>query len=383
MDKILILARSNNPYKTVRRDYDYIISNLIELGYSVDIYDPKQRILMKINTKETVSYNLLPAVFYKIKLNIFLNLLSLIYFSIKNKQKYSIVQINYLREEYLVIPSLIRNIGGKLVISLFGSDINKRSFIKNNFNRIFTLANKVIVTNLNFGKIVDSYIKNKPVSPKMKQLMLPQDHFIYYTPFTFANKIESKQTMNYPIDKTIVAIGTNSTENEQHELIIDQIKELTNYSNYYFIFNLSNRYNILNDREKKLIQYIKDTLPNDSYKIHTEFLSYEDMALVRHATDIFVNMRKIDQLAASMLESNLAYSYVITGNWLPYEDYVQSVDTKLISNVSELNKAIESINLQEGELQEKLTKNKQTVLEKYDNDVLSTWLEMYKSVLSE
>ena len=72
MEKILILARSNSPFKTVRRDYDFIIENLIKLGYSVDIYDPKQRILMNINKKQSTDYSLFPKFTYRLKLNIFL-----------------------------------------------------------------------------------------------------------------------------------------------------------------------------------------------------------------------------------------------------------------------------------------------------------------------
>lgn len=380
MEKILILARSNSPFKTVRRDYDFIIENLIKLGYSVDIYDPKQRILMNINKKQSTDYSLFPKFTYRLKLNIFLNFFSLIYFGIKNKRAYNIVQINYLREEYLVIPNIIAGLGDTLIISLFGSDINKRSFIKNHFTKIFELAEKIIVTNLKFGQIADSYVKNSSISTKIYQLMLPQDHFKFYREFTYENKIESKKTLKLPVNKTIVAIGTNSTENEQHEKILNEITQLKNIDNYFFIFNLSNRYNKLNEREKKLKNLIEKTLPSNAYIIYTEFLSYEEMALVRHATDIFVNLRLIDQLAASMLESNLAFSLVITGNWLPYKDYTDSVYTILLQNSNELTNALNVFELNKLELIDKLKSNKETVLSKYDNNVLNDWLSMYQKI---
>ncbi len=382
MMKVLIFARSNSPFKTVRRDHDYIISNLISSGYSVDIYDPKQRILMDLDAKKIHSYNLFPVFFYKLKINIFLNFLSLIYFCIKNKKKYNVVQINYLREEYLVIPQLINNLSDKLVICLFGSDINQRTFIKNKFTKIYDKADAIIASSLNFAKTANSYVKNDVILDKLHVLLLPQDHFKFYRDFTFENKKESKKKLNYPLDKIIVVLGTNSTENEQHEKMFEEVKKIPDISRFHFVINLSNHLNTVLDRERKIEELLKTEFKTISYSINIRFLSYEEMALLRHATDIFVNMRKIDQLALSLMESNLGFANVITGKWLPYNDYTSDVKTTLINSIDELSSAINTIanSLQTEDNLLTLNQNRMKVIEKYDNNVINDWLNFYKKL---
>lgn len=378
MKRILFLVRSTSPYKTQRRDFDFIISNLIAKGYSIDIYDPKQKLLMQVNDKITVDYNVFPKWLYFSKMYLLLNFLILWRFLLKNKNNYDIVQVNYVREEYLLLPFLVNNVGGKLSLTLFGSDINQRNFIKKRFTKIYQLADSIIVTNPSFGETANNYVGNNIVSSKLKVLMLPQDHFMYYKHFDYSQKSEAKLKLNYPLDKTLVIMGTNSTENEQHEKIIFEIKKIKNPNDYFFVFPLANRFNKINEREKKIQVLIDQELKDYNIDVILKFISYEDMADLRLASDVFVNLRISDQFAASMLESNLAYCQVITGKWLPYNDYMSKVRIKSINNFEELNEAIEEVvNANRKTLVENLEFNKQAVLKHYDSTVLNSWMEYY------
>jgi hypothetical protein len=379
MKKILFLVRSTNPFKTQRRDTDYIISELIKKGYKVDIYDPNQKLLYKLKEKETISYNIFPKAFFKNKLYILLNLLCLIRFVLKNKNKYDIVQINYIRDEYLLIPRIIKNMGKSLVLFLFGDDINDRNFFKNNFKKIYNLASEIIVTNVDFGNHANEMVGLDIVKSKLNIMMLPQDHFKFYRNFTYENKIDSKKKLNFPTDKIILTIGTNSTPNEQHEKIFEELKNIENKELYHFVLNISNRFNTITDREEFLKNEFKKHFRDTSYTINQNFLSFEEVATIRHATDIFINLRRIDQLAASMLESNIAYSHVITGSWLPYNDYIQSVNVEIIDTFKELKVNIEDLSARLPESKPALIQNKKNVLSKYDNNVITEWVNFYDS----
>lgn len=379
MKKILFLVRSTNPFKTQRRDTDYIISELIKKGYEVDIYDPNQKLLYKLKEKETISYNIFPKAFFKSKLYILLNLLCLIRFALKNKNKYDIVQINYIRDEYLLMPRIIKNMGKSLVLFLFGSDVNNRNFFKNNFKKIYSLASEIIVTNLDFGNHTNEIVGLDIVKNKLNIMMLPQDHFKFYRNFTYENKIDSKKKLNFPTDKIILTIGTNSTPNEQHEKIFEELKKLENKELYHFVLNISNRFNTITDREEFLKNEFEKHFRDTSYTINQNFLSFEEVATIRHATDIFINLRRIDQLAASMLESNIAYSHVLTGSWLPYNDYIQSVNVEIIDTFKELKVNIEDLSARLPESKSALIQNKKNVLSKYDNNVITEWANFYDS----
>jgi hypothetical protein len=378
MKKILFFVRSAYPYKTQRRDFDFIISNLITNGYQIDIYDPKQKLLMQVNDKITIDYNIFPKFLYFSKTYIPLNFLVLWRFLIKNKNKYDIVQVNYVREEYLLLPNLVKNVGAKLSLSLFGSDINDRNFIKNNFKKIYYLADSIVVTNPIFGEKIKKYIGNNITQGKISVLFLPQDHFIYYHPFSHSLKLAGKIKLNYPKDKTIVLIGTNSSPNEQHEKMIDEIKNISNPDDYLFIFLLTNIYDKIDVYVKNVQSLIEQKLKYFNVITLLKFMSYEEMAHLRLASDIYVNLRERDQLAAAMLESNLAYCHVITGDWLPYNDYLSKVKATIISDFSQLNGAIVKIvNNNSKTSIEHLEFNRQAVIRHYDTDVLNSWINYY------
>jgi hypothetical protein len=382
MPKILFLVRSISQFKTQRRDIDFIIENLIKNGFEVHIYDPKQKLLMDINNKLIIDYSIFPKILNKTKLYYLLNFLVLIKFSIKNKGKYDIVQINYVREEYLILPNLINKLGKKLVITLFGTDINKRSFIKNNFTKLYKLANEIICTNISFGEKANQYVKGNIILNKINVFSFPQDHFSYYRNFQYDDKIKAKIKMKIPIDKICVIIGANSTSNEQHEKIINQLKSINKYSQYYFVFPLSNRLGKKNDREKMLEEYIKEKLLNFNYKIIFDFISYEDMAQLRLASDIYLNLRLKDQFAATMLESNLSYTNIITGSWLPYEDYSRKVKLNFIDTIENLNDQIEKITtINQNEIKINLKNNREAVILNYDNNIIEKWMNFYSNIL--
>jgi hypothetical protein len=81
-------------------------------------------------------------------------------------------------------------------------------------------------------------------------------------------------------------------------------------------------------------------------------------------------------LAASMLESNMAYCQLITGSWLPYESYLNKVEVEVIDSFESLNSSIESI-VTDNNLIGKLEKNRSVVLENYHYKVMNDWIELY------
>jgi hypothetical protein len=372
--KIIYFIRTSSPFLSQRRDVDYIIENLILNGYHVDLYDSKKKVLYKINTREIVDYALLPNL-SSIKIYSFLsNILSLVYFTLKNRKKYNIVQLSYIQEEYLLFPRLIHSVGDKLILNLYGSDINLRNAIKNTFTKIYDLADAIVATNQSFIEKTDVFLKNKNILSKSKVIMLPQKHFSFYQDFTFENKIESKKRLNLPLDKIIISLGTSGIKNEQLEDLIQSISKNNQLDQFFFLVNISKNESSIDQMKNMIFSFLN---PQQCI-LFESFVSYEDMSIVRHATDIFINTRKIDQLAVSMMESNLSYSYIISGSWLPYTDYKQSIKINEIDDISEVNSKINDfIKLNKNELSILLDQNKINVLKKYDSQVLQNWLDFY------
>jgi hypothetical protein len=378
-NKIIFFIRTSAPFLTQRQDIDCIISNLINEGYQVDLYDSKKKMLMRVNSKELINYDIFNLKSTYKLLSIFSNIFCLIYFLLKNRRKYNIVHLCYIQEEYLLFPRLIKSIGNKLILILYGSDINQRNFIKNNFTRLYQFADSIIATNQSFLERANFIIKRVDILTKSKVLMFPQKQFKFYQDFNFENKYVSKSKLNFPLNKVIICLGTSGLDNEQLQELIPVLTSNVHFKDFYFIINISKNDSSLMEMK----EFIYSHLPPENCYIIEKFLPYEDMAIVRHATDIFINTRKNDQLAASLIESNLSYSYIISGAWLPYDDYKKSIQIDEVDFIREINQKINDyLNLDKKNLKELLENNKINSSKKYDANVLDSWSEFYKNQIN-
>lgn len=377
MKSILFLVRSVKPFFSNRKDVDDIILKLIEKGHQVEIYDTKEKYLLNVNSKRKTDFNFFPKWFFVGKLYLFLNFLVLIRFCLKNQRKYDFVQINYCREEFQLIPKLIKGLGEKLFIFFYGSDLNDRNFIKNNFKQLFYSADRLIATNRAIFRVLDKYLDKRRIKEKKTVIFLPQDHFKLYEPLSIADKTTFKKELGLPEDRTIIMVGNNGTENEQHEAMISQLGQIRNPQNYFFVFPFSNRLDTSGKRIKKIELLAKQNLGESNIKFIPNFISHQEMADYRMASDIFLHLRRIDMLAASMFESNMAYCQIITGDWLPYEYYLEKVMVEVIPDFSEINNAIEKV-LNDHDLSYKLSHNREVVLKDYHYKVLDDWMKLYE-----
>ncbi len=383
MANFLFLIRSLKPYHPQRRDINSIMDALIEKGHNIHIYDPKQGILMDLNNRTTTTFAVGIGPFIPKKLYAIKNFLVLRKFLKQKKNVYDIVQPSYIREEYLLLPRTLSKVGKKTVLLLFGTDINQRTFIKNNFRKLYKLSDSVIVTNSQFGETARKHARGALNAEKMTTLMLPQPQFSHYYDFSFESKGEAKKTLGFPLNKTVVVVGSNLNSNEQHELIIEELKKMVT-EDFYFVFALSSPLGKMSQREVSLRKLIEDSFTEVDYHIISGWIDDDKMAIVRHASDILVNMRIMDQLAASMLESNLAYTHVIAGSWLPYDTYAKCVKLDRVDSIEELPAKIKEIQLEDpAKNREKLVFNKQSVLQNYDNKVMADWINHYEQYINK
>lgn len=377
MNRILFLTRSTKDFYTQRKDYDHVIDRLLEEKYIVDIYDIKQRKFMQTNTRELyiIGIQVLSNFLSKYPLPLIVyNFACFIYFLVNKRNAYSVTHILYLREEYLLVPRIIKNTCRDLVISIYGSDINEQSLIKKLFKKIYALCSTVIVTNEDFRDKIVAKV-GSGIERKITTLMIPQPHADLYKNIRYGQKGRFKEKLGIPSDKIIITIGTNINENEQHEQIFDALKHDPNLENYHLIIPLTSKITD-SGRKKQLVSLISKLISSDQCSILSGFLPDEVMRDYRFASDIFINLRKYDQLALSMIESIAAYNCVITGSWLDYRHLSNNVSLQEIEEInqlpSEINRCLESMN------KKVLKKNKNYVLKSVLVDNVDEWLNVYR-----
>ncbi len=378
--RVIFIGRTASPFRTTRRDLDCVLSKLVDAGYHVDIFDIKLAKLFRVNTEEIVDFSFVPKWMYWSRLYLVYNFLSFYFFLKRSKGTYDVVHVYYIREEYLILSNHLRALGTKLILQVFGSDINSRNFIKDKLTRLYEIADQIVVANAEFGDKLMNFLKLPSVRPKIKKLLLPFDHFNLYDNFEYEDKRRFKQQLGIDLDRSVVIVGSNVTQNEQHEKIIDVVANNTLSERSHIIFMLTTRV-LANDQERleELTVLIKERLAGFSFEIVSGFISYEKMRDYRMASDIFLNFRKNDQLALSMLESNLAYCDVITADWLPYHEYRKNVEISIVEEVGAVVDVLMRLYLEDENLRiQRLKYNRDQVYLLYGyHSVIGEWLSLY------
>lgn len=339
MSKILVFTKTNDfDDFPLRLDIKSILLE-ISKNHEIDIYDNKKCRLIHFNQNKHKDFKIkLP--FYN-KLYFVYNYFSFLYFIIISKKKYDYIQINYVREEFLLFPFLLKRVAKKIYILFYGSDFFVRNIIRDNFHGLYDYADKINFTNPTLLNKFNDFYKGKHKN-KLNVIDLPFLHFELYNNFKFEDKKIAKKELNIPVEKFVLAIGTNTNEFEQHERIIEELLNIEQPERFYLIFNLS--YHGKEPQRCKILKnFISKKLSDFEYTIFEGYQTFEQIATIRLATDCLINLRKTDQLVLSMLESNLSFANVITGSWLPYKDYTNSVKTNVIDNFNQLNLNIEEV----------------------------------------
>ena len=145
-NQILFLRKMKDDFVFTSGYTDLLAKRLILDGHSLDVYDFRKRKLMNINDKVLITYfknfNLLD----KTPFRLLTNFIAFIYFCLNSKKKYDVVHILYVRAEFLFTYFFINKIGKKIIISIFGSDINQHYKFKKFFTKIYYKADYILTT---------------------------------------------------------------------------------------------------------------------------------------------------------------------------------------------------------------------------------------------
>ncbi len=183
---------------------------------------------------------------------------------------------------------------------------------------------------------------------------------------------------------TIITVGHNANRNDNHILILDQFLELDKKSleNMVFLlpFTYGNKHTKIY-REEILSKFINSKL---RIKFIVDFLTLEELSLLRISTDYFIYIPVSDAMSASVTEGLYAGSELITGCWLPYGKLRRiGINYQEVEKISDLKKITFSI--EQKYLIEKKNRNRKKNQNLIDNEfhserISQDWLNLYTSL---
>ncbi len=224
---------------------------------------------------------------------------------------YDYLHYFFIKYEYLLLYPLLNRKGKKIYAYVFGSDFNVNP-IRGTFYLFFRECHKIFFSN---PELKREFAACYSLFPETKYVV---QHF----GIGLLDTIKQAIPLYSPAKaEYVITIGSSASLVEQHEKIIEEILKWEDGRKYQLKFVIPLTYGgYATDELKTQLQ----TLAR-SYKVEilTEYLSLEKLALIRLQTDIFISLRKSDQLSAALVEYVYSGAAVITGSWLPYKFFKQ------------------------------------------------------------
>ena len=189
----------------------------------------------------------------------------------------------------------------------------------------------------------------------------------------FANDVKGcKKYFDFPVNKKIVAIGYNAVKQQQHDRVLSALSNIPNKKDYFLVFQMT--YGVVSDKnyQENLVKQIENS--GFEYKIFSSYLSIDDLAKLRIATDIFINAQTTDAFCNTIKEHMCAKTLIISATWLNY------LELKMFPlYVNEFSDFDQIPSLMEKPIsKEKLEWNKKTIEEKTTwTTCLNRWAEIY------
>ena len=319
MNKILIVGNLQNSHLIRLVESTGVHSHC---KYQIDGFSfnssTDESFLKKIGYTNVYLYtHYFPKCIYRIpKIRFIFSIIDFIISFLHVKNRYDVLNIHYLTIESFFLYPLYRHIAKIIMISPWGSDVYRipkwyMPFFKYIYSKIDLVSvppikfrtDLVCKFNLNERKIVNLGFGSKQID---------------LINSTNISKEEAKRFLGLG-DKIVITCGYNANVNQQHNKIIDAIKDKKNLfpSNIVLLFPMT-----YNEYPKGYINQIKDKLEKlgVDYILYSSYLSDKDLMIIQKSTDIFIHIQKTDAYSASVQENILCNNFIINGSWIRYPD---------------------------------------------------------------
>jgi len=195
------------------------------------------------------------------------------------------------------------------------------------------------------------------------------------------NKRECRELLSLPEESLIVTVGYNNSPAQQHIEILNSIEKHKRGIPENAFLVLPMTYGATDEYRNTVRKYLEQH--GFGYRIFDKFMPDREMAMLRKASDLMIQVQITDQFSGSMLEHLYTENVVITGDWLPYGTLDEKgVFMLRVSSVKEVGeKLVYAVNNLDS-LKEKCKKNPEIIweLSSWEKNIQS-WIDVYEELL--
>ena len=316
-------------------------------------------------------------------INRFINVVKILIYVLRNRKLFEYLEIHYppstIQAYFLTLIEKI--IYAKKIIVFWGSDLLRVK--KTNIKRLRWIIDESDLINLpteelvnQFEVLFDTKYKEKYISAPFGSLAFEEQKKIYGK----LSKADCKRKTGIEENKTTIAIGYNGKKEQQHVKVIKSISEMSK------------------EFKKKcvLILHIIDIADQDYYdeiievlnKCGIEFIIIEnrlalnEIAVLRRATDIFIQAQITDALSGTIREVLYSGTILINPSWIKYREFDKiGIEYLQYDNIDDIADIV--VRVLDGTYTVDIKKNKEKIYNSFSwKAVIDKWQRIYNEEIN-
>jgi hypothetical protein len=295
----------------------------------------------------------------------------------ENIDEYSVVLLQgfWLTHCYIFSRLNITNIFS--IGAIWGSDFYKRQ----KEDKLFATIDKCNLVVISTEEMVKDVLKVKQIEKRKIRNCLfglaPLQHLFEFQNITSK---QSKKILGIEEDAFTILCGYNGSQNNQHLKIISEFSEIKSELPEKAKLILPITYGTTAKYKAELIKALETS--GLEYIIYEDYLSDEQVAHLRKATELMVQIPVTDAFSGSFQEHLFAQNIVIAGNWLPYQSLKEKgIYYETIKNVGELREKLLFILHNLAEIKNKIEKT--NTPDRFKASLWSECIKDWHSAISE
>lgn len=290
---------------------------------------------------------------------------------------YTFIHFHFISPlRYSLITLVRKYTKAKIILSVWGSDMYRL----NKYDKVGFLSSCNNADLISFGNTESiKFFKN---NYNWKKDNVVHCRFGLAPLDSLANlgktKSECKSELGWSLDKLSIAIGYNLSEGQQHLKILEQFKsqDLLSLSDKIELI-LPISYGGSLNYKKQILNALGD-MPYKFF-VYDKYLYDAEIARLRMACDVMIQVQTTDQFSGSMQEHIYAGNLVVTGSWLPYQTMKdKGIYFEDVEKIEDLRIVLPKIINDYPNYSNKTLSNEKLIAEmSLWKNAIQTWLKLY------
>lgn len=367
--------------------------------YSVHIYNFVNETLLKMNVDKIVIWGINSqaekevkdsyCIFYK-KNNISLIIseshapdkfydLMKGYDQIKAFGVFDVCHLHFLAYSIVTIGLLVKSICKKIISNYWGSDWFKANDSLKQYQKyLLNQSGYIVADSLQLCRQVNEYYKAE-FKEKIKYIRFktPVISQMQSGEINIDTKKAFMERYDIPTDRILVTCGYCASQAHDHKGIIKAMEFLPDESRNKLFMIIPMTYGKHPKYMKEVRQSLKEATADGI--IIENYMDFNEVALLRLVTDIFINIEPTDAYSSTMIEYAYCNKITIIGNWLDYSELEKKgAYFEKVNKVEELTTVLKKI-LDNFEREQKMFLGNKVASEMFQEDKVGNelWKKLY------